>query len=365
MSRINPVRGADCAIRITQFIVLSFLAVSATGHAQSPPSAELPKDARAVFSLAAPLYDLADPSLKPWHLKATYELYDRTGKPTSQGAYEYWWASPSIDRSTWSRGDALHTDWHTGEGKHLYSSSGPTLDFFEYRLQSEILAPLPEPAEYDPAATYFDREIVKLGNAKVPCIMIVPKMPEGGQLRTIPLGMFPTYCFDSALPILLMKTSFGSLTVSYGKIARFQNRYLPQMMEEYEAGRKILTMTVDTVQGLNPDDPALIPPPDAKSTSVAAVSVPSGVMAGKRIGGPMPVYPQDAKQARAQGTVVLKALIGRDGKIHDLKVISAPYPSLVESAMGAVSQWEYKPYLLNGDPVEVDTQINVVYRLGG
>ena len=78
----------------------------------------------------------------------------------------------------------------------------------------------------------------------------------------------------------------------------------------------------------------------------------------------MPVYPQDAKEARAEGKVVLQALIGRDGRIHNLKVVSAPYPSLVESALWAVSRWEYKPYLLNGDPVDVETQINVIYSLG-
>jgi protein TonB len=78
-----------------------------------------------------------------------------------------------------------------------------------------------------------------------------------------------------------------------------------------------------------------------------------------------PVYPQDAKDARASGIVVLEATIGRDGKVHDLRVVQAPWPSLVASAIQAVSQWEYKPYLLNGEPVEVKTNINVIFSLGG
>lgn len=351
-------------MRVFQLFALICVAPSMYAQGQIPVGSELPRNPQEVFSLSAPFYDFADPSLKPWHLKATYQLYDGTGKPTSQGTYEYWWASRTVYRSTWTRGDSTHTDWHTSDGEHFYSSTGPGLEFFEYRVQSDILTPLPEPAEYDPSATYFDREIVNVGSAKVPCIMIVPRMPQHGQLVSIPLGMFPTYCFDPKLPILIMKTSFGSLTVSYGHVVRVQNRYVPKMIDEYEAKRKILTMTVDTIEGLNPADPALIPPPDAKTTSAAAVAVASGVMTGHRIGGPQPIYPQDAKNAHAQGKVVLKALIGRDGKIHDLKVISAPYPSLVASAMWAVSQWEYKPYLLNGDPVDVETQVNVVYSLG-
>lgn len=332
-------------MRVSQWFALVFLATSISGHGQSAPDSELPRDPRAVLSLAAPLYDFSAPSLRPWHLKATYQLYDEAGKPTSQGKYEYWWASPTTYRSTWVRGNSTHTDWHTSDGKHLYLSAGEGLEFFEYRVQSDVLTPLPDPSEYDPATTYFDHEMLKLGSSKVPCFMIVPKMQQYGQALNIPLGMFPTYCFDPKLPVLIMKTSFGSLTVSYGQIVRVQNRYVPKVIDEYESGRRILRMTVDTIEGMKPDDPALIPTSDAKTTSVAAVAVASGVMAGHRIGGPQPVYPQDAKNARAQGKVVLKALIGRDGKIHDLKVISAAYPSLVESAMWAVSHWEYTPYL--------------------
>jgi TonB family protein len=351
-------------MRKFQWFALVCLASSVSIRGQSGSSSELPKDSRQVLMLAAPSYDFSDPSLKPWHLKATYQLYDETGKATSQGTYEYWWASPTLYRSAWVRGDSEHIDWHTSDGKHFYSSAGQGPEFFEYRLQSDILTPLPEPGDYDPASTYYDREMVNLGSARVPCIMIVPKMQQHGQVFSIPMGMFPTYCFDPHLPILLMRTSFGSLTVSYGQVVRVQNRYIPKVIEEYEGRRKILTMTVDSIQGLNPDDPALIPPPGAKSTSVGAVPVAAGVMAGNRIKSPTPIYPQDAKDARAEGTVVLKALIGRDGKIHDLKVISSPYPSLVGAAMWAVSQWQYKPYLLNGEPVDVDTQVNVIYKLG-
>jgi TonB family protein len=76
-----------------------------------------------------------------------------------------------------------------------------------------------------------------------------------------------------------------------------------------------------------------------------------------------PRYPDDAKQMHIHGTVVLHAIIGRDGDIEELQSISGP-SELRESAMSAVKQWRYKPTLLNGDPVEVDTTISVVYTLG-
>jgi protein TonB len=76
-----------------------------------------------------------------------------------------------------------------------------------------------------------------------------------------------------------------------------------------------------------------------------------------------PVYPQLAQLARQQGTVVMHAIIGRDGGIQQLQVISGP-GLLVQAAMDAVRQWRYRPYILNGVPVEVDTQITVNFKLG-
>jgi protein TonB len=75
-----------------------------------------------------------------------------------------------------------------------------------------------------------------------------------------------------------------------------------------------------------------------------------------------PAYPPLAKQARVQGVVQFEALIGKDGSIENLKVVSGP-PLLIQSAMEAVQQWKYKPTLLNGQPVQVLTTIDVNYTL--
>lgn len=75
-----------------------------------------------------------------------------------------------------------------------------------------------------------------------------------------------------------------------------------------------------------------------------------------------PTYPVMAKQLRVQGDVVLTALIAKDGSIEGLKVLSG-HPLLIRAALDAVSQWRYKPYILNGSPVEVETRIEVAFRL--
>ena len=77
-----------------------------------------------------------------------------------------------------------------------------------------------------------------------------------------------------------------------------------------------------------------------------------------------PSYPAPARSARIQGAVVLQALINKQGAIQDLRVLSG-HPMLVPAAIDAVSQWRYRPYILNNEPVEVETQITVNFSLGG
>lgn len=77
-----------------------------------------------------------------------------------------------------------------------------------------------------------------------------------------------------------------------------------------------------------------------------------------------PVYPPMARAARVQGPVLLAAVISKDGTIENLRTISG-HPLLVPAAISAVSQWRYRPYILNGEAIEVETQITVNFILGG
>jgi TonB family protein len=106
--------------------------------------------------------------------------------------------------------------------------------------------------------------------------------------------------------------------------------------------------------------PAVEPDQAPGSTDTAQVS--ANVMAGNILTKVNPVYPEMAKAAKVQGAVVLHAIIAKDGTMKSLAVVSGP-PELVMSSMEAVRQWTYRPYLLNGEPTEVDTTITVNYSL--
>src|ERR1700683_4652884 len=111
--------------------------------------------------------------------------------------------------------------------------------------------------------------------------------------------------------------------------------------------------------------PAVPPPAAVPAASDAPkvappqrVRVSQGVTAGLLVHKVQPVYPPEARHARIQGTVILRAHITKEGRIADLKLVSGP-KELAPAAIGAVEQWRYRPYLLLGNPVEVDTEVLV------
>jgi protein TonB len=116
---------------------------------------------------------------------------------------------------------------------------------------------------------------------------------------------------------------------------------------------------LSTVIGGTGTGPAIV----VKALPPKIVPLPSRLMAGNLLEKTVPQYPAIAKAARIQGVVVLQATISNTGLIENIRVMSGP-SLLQQAAVDAVRSWRYKPYLLNGEPVEVETTVNVVFNLG-
>jgi protein TonB len=114
------------------------------------------------------------------------------------------------------------------------------------------------------------------------------------------------------------------------------------------------------IGGIISSTPVAVP----KVATPQRVRVSQGVTQGLLIRKIQPNYPPLARQARIQGSVLLQAEISKDGSIENLHLISG-HPMLAPAAIEAVKQWKYKPYILNGEPVEVETQITVNFTLSG
>jgi protein TonB len=103
-------------------------------------------------------------------------------------------------------------------------------------------------------------------------------------------------------------------------------------------------------------------PPNIHPDVKAPVRVPSSVEAAMILQKTLPIYPPIAKAAGVQGTVILAATISKAGTIENLRVMGGPV-MLQRAALDAVETWRYKPYLLDGQPVEVETSISVIFTM--
>lgn len=322
------------------------------------------KDPKAMLDAAESSYDFDNPALKPWYLKTTYEFYSVDGVRPEEGTYERWWISPKEYRNTWTRGDNVHSEWHTSDGTIHQLDAGQALHLVEADLPELLLSPLPKTGEYDPAKDWLERDTVDIGKVRLPCVRVVSKEVPSAQRPSDPNNIVANDCFDPKFPVVILRTNADGVAAIFSQYVQVQGRDLPRSLVETVDGRKLLAVTLHSVASIDAEDPALIPPPNATTVNDRPIEVGARVMNGKRTKGPMPEYPDQAKFDRLMGTVILEARIGTDGKIHDLQAISSPGSLLTKAAEKAVSRWEYQPYLFNGEPVEVRTTIKVIYKLG-
>ncbi len=150
------------------------------------------------------------------------------------------------------------------------------------------------------------------------------------------------------------------LLLCFAPFAAAQNSRNP-MQEANEAAEELAAITLAPLAP-QPAPAAMPPRAPSREQGDGPVRVSGGVMAGQILTRVNPVYPPEAKAKKISGTVVLSAVISSDGTVQDLSVVSGP-AAFGEAALDAVRQWTYRPYLLNGNPVEVSTVITVNFNL--
>jgi periplasmic protein TonB len=148
----------------------------------------------------------------------------------------------------------------------------------------------------------------------------------------------------------------------------FAPRLIPSRIPNTDGPEPMVILNPGEMIATNGAGPGTGPFSAAPALTLAApaprgpVRVSSSVVSGMIIVKTLPQYPRIAVVTRTQGIVVLAAVISRNGAIENLRVVSGP-AMLQQAALEAVSTWRYRPYLLNGQPVDVETTINVVFKL--
>jgi TonB family protein len=344
-----------------------FLAAFAPHSGQTAPGTEPspPHDPRALLEAAIPLYDFSSPDLKPWHLKATYQLYDPKGQPTEQGTWEYWWSSPHVHRSTLTRAGEEHTEWSTAEGAIYRKGAGRPSHYFERMIKDIVFITLPTHSVLDSDKVKLELKMVPPDKPELACVVVTGQALADGKPQPQGSGNPTDYCFNPATTALRIFYS-DQITRRYNRVVKTQDHFLPREVVVAEGSQTLFTVSVDTIDSIDTDSAALRPTSDAtlEQQLPHPADTNGSIGVGMLVKKIAPVYPASSKTAHEEGVVTLAALIGKDGRIDDLEVLGSPSPALAKAALDAVKQWEYEPYLLNGQPVEVETTVNVIFTLG-
>jgi TonB family protein len=328
-----------------------------TSHAQDAGPAPvavpaaMPTDAKELMRVVSEVNGLTGDDARPWHLRATYSLLDEKGNVTDRGTYEEFWAGPTKFKRTFTGGNFSQTDFGTEKGIFRIGQRG-AIPILVSDIRRDFVTPAPSSEGVDHST--FNLLAIDAKGTKLSCLRFAT-LPDPGLV----------YCIPPDRPIVVINTYLGeSIQVIRERILEFHGRFVAGDLNFIRGGKTLLTAHLENLETLKPSDQANLAPPAEAVLLPRRVNISAGVAQGMLKKHPAaPIYPRPARDAGVAGTVVLEAAIGIDGHIADLEVVSGP-PMLRQSALDAVQTWTYRPYLLNGDPVEVHTTINVVFTLG-
>jgi hypothetical protein len=287
-------------------------------------------------------------------MKGSYQVLDGRGSTIDSGTVEEFWVS--ADKSLFRyAGDRFNQTRITSERGVYQEGDEGTPKGPASLVRATIFNQIFIPQDLSKVKLKLDGRTI--GNVKLQCITI-ERAASGAPF----VG---ENCLDNRLPLLRIRVGSGRyLQTLYNEIASFQGIYVAKNMELSTGSQAILHVHIDTLESYVPKDNSLFTAPANALVFPRRIVEPGTLLAGNIVRKVPPAYPASAKQQGIQGVVILHAIITSEGKIASLEPIIGP-PALIPPSMDAVKRWEYKPYLLHGVPTEVETEINVVFSLGG
>ncbi len=326
-------------------------AAAPVSPAPAPPDVTTPDDPRKRIELAKKVNGLHGLDI-PWHLKATYKVIAGDGTTSDAGTYEEWRVSEKQYRVALHSPSLSVEEFGTDHGvfrigqrdwpREPLSSITPTIAGPTFPHISED--------------TVFENYQQSYGGKKVPCTAV--------KKRSFPTTLDdpPAFCFSPTNAVLLYAASANAAKRTMFEHVRFlRGHYLAFDIKQSLEGKAWLTLHVDSLEGLG-------------RAGLAALTVPAGAWPvtpriylaeqapDRLISQVAPDYPLAARLHGFQGTVVLDCLIDKEGHVAWLRALTGP-AALQQPSLEAVRQWVYKPYLLDGQPAEVETEINLVFDL--
>lgn len=342
-------------------------AARATSKAAADPV--MPSDPNAAIAVAARVNGLASADMKPWHLKANYQTFDADGKPKDQGVFEEWWAAPEKYKVRYSSRGFNQVEYRTGDKRWIIGDLG-SVPLQELMVEQYLMQPLPKPSVLQTTFARFDR---KIGPNAFKCLQPrsfgagASAMPGSAQIDEnvyVGAGAGPVEgvsaaCFDSKVPMMRVEiVERGDVYALFDNVLQVKGHYVAEQIWVKNGDLAIVHVSLTGLDFPPEIGEADIAPP--ASAVAVAMEQPAGLLRGRKVGGRDVRYPTDAMRKRLQGTVMLEATIMKSGAVENLRVISGP-SELQKPAFDAVKTWKYKPWVLNGEPVEMRMMVDVAF----
>lgn len=343
------------------FAFLTSLALASSSHIVAQDAlGSLPQDPIALMTLARDKNGLVGAGIKPWHIRGTYHSFDTRGKPEYEGSYEEWWVSATKYRLSFSNPKSTQTDYATG-AVLLRDGSQEWQDGPELLLRASLLEPLPEVSQLKEFT--LRQRARAVGQSNVECISLAyPARP----MLQVSANYYPAACFGPTIPVLRIYSEGTSTRIIYDRIVSFQEHYLARQIQVFANGKLAADMNLDVVESLKESpDTVFAPPATALPVKLTKIVFKDGTSSRwpTLLKKAAPVYPDQAKSMRIQGTVNIKAAIGPDGRVESMQPIDGP-SVLRGAALDAVRQWIYRPFYVMGQPRSVEVEIHVIFTLG-
>ena len=278
----------------------------------------------------------------PWHLQMSFDLSGLNGKEKESGTIEEWWIGQGRKRIVVSSPSfSIPSMSPKGEDPWVGREA-----YLVKLLLQQVVHPVQDYSRFQ--GLRFETKPRAFGKVTLSCISVRSK------------GMFdsfgwPEYCSEPNTSTLRIHFDAGELSVARNRLGTFMNTSVSLRNTISYGGKMAIAGEVTKLERYVPGKDEIA----ADDSANGGQEVPGSVVAGDRVKFVQPEYPEMERARHAGGSVVLCAVISREGKITSLDVVASPAEDFSKSAMEAVRKWEYQPYLLNGKPTELDTTITI------
>ncbi len=341
------------------FIAAAFASLPALTLLAQPTPLDDPK---ALLQEAAERNGLARKGMKPWHLKVSFISYAENGKEAEEGTIEEFWAAPNKHKIVRTSAKGSQTDFKTENGI-LRTGERGSMGRIYTEIYDEFASPISLRYVHSlPSSAGVQMQMRRVGQSSLRCLTVTFSIARDSEQRDL---HGPATCLDEKVPALrVLGTLLADREYEFNDVESFQDNYVARTIQETRDHKKEFVARIDVLEELNDINTVeFTPPPDAVPVK-NAVRISPIVAQGLQIKRVDPEYPIGAKAQRISGTVVVEMTIDKSGHVSDAHVVAGP-PMLQQPAADAVRRWTYKPYILDGEAVEVITSAGVTFNLEG